>query len=495
MATNTKTASPEVFSQSRVARNAAIYFFGQIFTWLINIVTISIIPRALGETAMGQFAFAMTTASTVQTLLTLGGDNFLTKEVGRDRNLSAQLLSGLFGLRIFLIPLLALITYLTFYVLKADAVTWQLGHLLIIACVVALFADPLRAVLLGWEEAKQITLLDTVFVLIPLLTIPFLRYGIITQAIATVLSYCIVFAFRYQWIQRHIAIRPAFHFDLWNTLVRGGLPFLVNNLMLQLSAFIALAILRHQADIDAVGVYSQARRLFGTFLFIPTAIGMALLPSLARLAEVGEAEFRQLQSRVLILLMVLALPITTTVMVLARPISHLLYGAHAFQDMPAVLQMYALAILPMYVVTAMYQFLVAQNRGGTWTRFLIASIGIYSLIAWFLVPYTEHTFRSGAIGAVLATCFSELLSVVFAFILLQNNPLNAETLSRLFRALVATLGMVAVMRLTQNLFLLIPVVLGFITFALLAWVLRVLTPEEQQKVTALIRRAFRMPAR
>ena len=41
------------------------------------------------------------------------------------------------------------------------------------------------------------------------------------------------------------------------------------------------------------GVYTQAQRLFGTFLFVPTALGAALLPSLARLAQASQEEFRR----------------------------------------------------------------------------------------------------------------------------------------------------------------------------------------------------------
>jgi O-antigen/teichoic acid export membrane protein len=66
---------------------------------------------------------------------------------------------------------------------------------------------------------------------------------------------------------------------------------------------------------------------------------------------------------VLALLIILSLPVMTSIIILAAPISHLLYGTKAFVDMPLVLQISALAIMPMYLVTTMYQFLVAQNRG------------------------------------------------------------------------------------------------------------------------------------
>jgi O-antigen/teichoic acid export membrane protein len=243
--------------------------------------------------------------------------------------------------------------------------------------------------------------------------------------------------------------------------------------------------------LGAVGVYSQASRLFGTFLFVPNAIGMALLPSLARLASASATEFRTTQLRVLSLLVTLALPVTAVMIVLAHPISHLLYGAKNFTEMPLVLQVYALAVLPMYLVTTLYQFLVAQNRGRTWTGVLLLTVGLYALFSALLIPIARDRLHNGAVGAVGATVLSETFSVIFAFALLKNSPFDGPTLGRILRALFATACMAGVMWLTQSLFVLIPLTLGFLTFGLLAWFLKVLGAEEQAKIVGLVRRKLR----
>ena len=61
-------------------------------------------------------------------------------------------------------------------------------------------------------------------------------------------------------------------------------------------------------------------------------------------------------------------------------------------------------------------------------------------------------------------------------------------MSRIGRALLATAGMAVVLWLTRGWFVVFPAMLGLLTFVLLAWLLRTLTVEEQEKLVAQFRR-------
>jgi O-antigen/teichoic acid export membrane protein len=224
---------------------------------------------------------------------------------------------------------------------------------------------------------------------------------------------------------------------------------------------------------------------------VPTALGAALLPSLARLAHAAPGEFRAMQTRVLSLLVVLGLPVMIAVMLLAAPLCHLLYGPDKFTALPPVLQVYALAILPMYIVTTMYQFLVAQGRQLIWSLFLLATVGLYVLFSVLLIPWTLHTLHNGTVGAVGATFLAEMCSAGFALALLGTNLLDWQTLGRIGRALLATAGMGVVLWLTRGLFLLIPLMAGTLTFIVLGGWLHILTPEEHDRLVGMVRRKLR----
>lgn len=473
--------------RGRVAKNAVTYFIGQILSWLTAILAVSIIPRRLGEGAYGELTVAGTTVLTVASILSLGVTDYLVKEVGRDRRQTERLARATLGLRLAFIPPMILIALFMLWTVQPNRSIWILGLLNILLASLIMVADPLRSVLAGWEDAKRVSVLDILLNAAPLLAIPFLAFGPVSLMTATLGMTFVVFLLRCRWVAQHIALTPVLDISLWKHLLRGGLPFVASTIIMQVYSFVSVFILRHFTDIPTVGVYSQAYKLFGTFLFIPTSLGMALMPSLSRIVEARPEEFRAMQMRVLGLLVVIGLPVTTSVVVLAYPVCHLLYGPAKYVGLPQALQIYALAIIPMYIVSIMYQFLVAQGRNGIWNLFLIASVGLYALCSVLLTPWTYHTFHNGVLGAVGATVIAEGASALCALILLRTNVFNGELVGRILRAMLATAGMALVMYLMRGWFVLFPAVLGLGTFGLLAWWLHVLLPDEQAKITQMVR--------
>ena len=492
MATESVPTTQPEYSQGRVAKNASIYLFAQIFGWLSNIIVLSTIPRTLGESAMGRLAYVTGIGTMICLCVMLGGETYLTVEIGRDRSAAARLIGAMLGLRLALSPIFIGANLLFFALARdIDSEMWRIVYLCSVAGILTLLNDPLRAVMVASEDAKRVSMLDLFFTLSPLLTLPFLRYGIITQSICLLLTSLLVFSLRCRMVSRFFSLRPRFEPLLWKRILIGGIPYQANILILQVYGLLSALLIKHFANYETLGVYSQAQRLFSAFLFVPNALGMALLPSLARMAEASEDEFRQTQSRVLVLLIVIALPVTTAVFFMSDAISLFLYGPTKYVDMPLVLKVYAFAVAPIYIVSTMYQFLVAQKRGAIWTGFLILSVVLFAVFAALLIPYTLRVYHSGATGAVAATFLAELCSACFALVLLGNNPLHGQALRRITRTLFATGGMAAALWLTRSLFPLVSLALGLIVFVLLAWYLHVLTPDEQQRVAALAQRLRR----
>ena len=504
---------PAPGNKRRVAKNASIYLVSQVMTWVVTLVSIGVIPRILGAATLGKLAYVGQVFGLVMTFFQFGIDAYLIKEIGRDARQTERLVRALFGLRLAISLPTALIVWVVLARSQPDPIYWRIFLVSLPGIPLSYLIAATRAVFAGSERAKRVVLLDIMAATLPLCSIPFLVTGhtlrnVTALTVAPLLSVFVTFFFTMRWLRASIRIRPMIDLPFWRELIRGGLPFFVNGFVLTLYGFISYAQLKHYADDAALGVYSQAQKLFGTFLFIPTALGAALLPSLARMAQASQTEFKRMQAQVLSLLILLGLPMTASVILLARPLSLLIYRSHEgteFASMPLTLQVYALVIIPMYVVSTMYQFLVAQNRNGLWSGFLVASVGIYALVSMFLIPYFRDHYQAGAIGAVMATLIAETSSMLFAFVLLKTNPFDRETLSRVFRASLATLAMAIVIAFVTHLFYLLPQTtqivplilaielllcagLGAGTFAIWGWILHILSAEEQEKVAGLVRR-------
>lgn len=476
----------ETDSQGRVAKNAIIYFLGQLLSWSVTFLTISLIPRRIGEMGMGQLGVATTVVTTVSNLFALSIDSFLTAEIGRDRRLAERYIRALFGLRLLLFVPMGLTAMLVLWGMRVDSLTLLLGGLGVFAALFFGLKAPIRATLSGWEEAHRVTALDFLPTLYPLLAFPFLRHGPVALMIANLFMSILALGLSLTFIWHRIRWEPVFDSALWRILIIGGLPFLWNNMVIQLYQFGSMFLLRHFASEAAVGEYGQTMRLQGTFLFVPVALGYAMLPSLARLSDASPQEFRRIQSRVLALLISLALPVTTTILFLAEPFCHLLYGYTKFVHVPLALQISAINLIPLYINTVLYNFLVAERKNRIWGAFLTGTVSLHILLCCLLIPWTMRTMNNAPAGAVLSSLIAETITVFLAFRLLGNNPLNRETTGRIFRSLLAAAAMVPVLWYTRHLFILLPAVLGLAVFGGLAWNMHILGVEEQQRIRRMI---------
>lgn len=475
-------------SESRVAKNAVIYFVGQTISWAATFLSISIIPRYLGETGMGQLAIASATIGTVSTFLALGIGNYVMTEIGRDRANSERLLRATLGLRLAILPLLTVLVAGMLAMTKASPVIWMLAVPMLILTAITYLVGPIRHALVGMEDARRVSLYDIRTSVAPLAAIPFLHFGPLALPLANLLFSGPIQLGMFMWMNRRIRLTPLFDKREWLHLIRGGLPFMMNDIVVQLYAFGSVLLLKHFATEAAVGVLSQTQKLQGTLLFLPTAVGTALLPTLARIADTNREQFRHLQRKMLAVMVTLGLPVAMMLFVLAEPFCRLLYGTQKFQDMPFVLQVAAFNIIPLYISGVVYRFLVAERKNALWSVFLLGTALLNALLCAFFIPLAQTYWHNPAAGAAAASVTAEIVTVVAAFALLKVNPLDAPTAIKIGKAMLAALLAAVPVWLTRSYFILIPVVLGTASFLLLAWVLQIIDPEDRQKLVGAIRR-------
>ncbi|MEP6754084.1 MAG: polysaccharide biosynthesis C-terminal domain-containing protein [Chthonomonadales bacterium] len=477
--------------ESRVTKNAIIYSLGQIISWCITFLTISIIPRYLGEGALGQAAIAGTAVATVAAAVGFSIERYLIAEIARAGDGAERIIRAVMGLRLVSAPLIILGSCIILGRTNVYPLIWILGSIHMSIFILNSIGDPLRSTLAGWENAKTVTLIDLMATFGSLLAIPLMFFGIIGVTSVGVIISVSVLAVRTNQVSKRISLRPTFDLPLWKTLIKGAAGFYVVDLVVALYGFSSIFVLRHFSDEPTVGVFGLAIRLQGTFLFLPTALGFALLPSLARMAEVGGDEFKDMQRRVMGIMIVMGLPVGVMVFVLAESFTHFLYGYNKFQGLPQALQACAFNLIPLYISSMLYQFLVAQKKNAIWSIFLLVTVGINYVCAIFFVPYTVRVYGNGAIGAILALVVAEVCTTIMAIIVLKNIPFNKEIILRVGRAILATFLMFLVLWPLRKMFILIPFTLGGTVFVLAAWKLHVLGKEEQQKLITIISKGIR----
>jgi O-antigen/teichoic acid export membrane protein len=503
-------------NQQRVARNASIYMIVQIISLCVTFVGLSIVPRCLGETISGQLVLA---GATVQIVFNFGNlclETFLIREIGRDTSQADTLVRATLGLRLTTIVMLFAATYLSLRALHAAPIVMTYGLLYFPVSFIFALSDPLRSVLAGYERAREVSISDLSISGAPILAIPFLLYGArfapqkaeisaFTLIGLTLVMQVITLVVRVGWLRGVVTLRPIFDVRIWLRLIRGGIPFMLNNYVGVFYSYITLLVLNHFMNAAAVGEYNQVNRLLGGFMFLPAVLTAALLPVLARMATGDPKAFDDAKGRVLIVLIISCMPVITGMILLAHPLCLVLYGAHKFVHVAQALQFTALLLLPLYIVSTIYQFLVAQNRNGIWSFVLLGTVILHTALAWVLVPYTMRTLHNGILGATFAMTIAEGIAMGFAFGLVQINPFAPIFLGRVLRGATAT-GIMALVTWALRegigylrlpfaalafLQLSVPALLGACVFLLAAGMLHAFPPQEQELVVGALKRRLR----
>lgn len=470
----------------RVAHNAIVYLLAQVLSWSVTFLTVSLIPRRLGEAGMGQLAIASTITGTVAAIFALGMDNFLIVEVGRNHANGERLTRSSWGLRIALLIPQAITILVVMRLMHVSHTVLLLGWITIGGSVIGCMLGPVRSILAGWEEARRASTIDLANAASPLLALPFLSSGPASLSVALVVTNTVAIFCAVRYVRKRIRFSPIATISTWRILIAGGLPFLLNDAMMQLYGFGSVTVLRLFTDEAAIGQFNQALRLQGTLMFVPTAIGSAMLPSLARLSDSSEQEFRRLQSRILGLMTAIALPVATGVIMLATPFCHLLYGPRKFLMVPLALQVSALNVIPLYINIVIYRFLVAQRKNLIWSFFLLGTVALNAGLCYVLVPIAAIRYGNPPVGAMASSLIAECLTAVAAFVLLRNNPLTRDTIGTIFRSFAATAGMAATLWIVRGWGFFVPFILGSGVFVLLGWSFHVLGPEEQARLATVL---------
>lgn len=226
-------------------------------------------------------------------------------------------------------------------------------------------------------------------------------------------------------------------------LIRRSVPGIISGGVIQIN----LAIATNIASSFKGGVSSlyYADRLFQLPLgVIGVTIGVILLPALSRKLRVGDhSAALAIKNRALELAMLLTLPATIALMIIGRPILHVIYEHGAFSradTLSVVPALIAFAVgLPAFTLTKIFQpSFFAREDTRTPTYFAIVAVVVNISASLLLSRYL------GYVGIALAFSISAWLNaalLVFTSIARQYYQTDGRFRQRLSRILVSVAAM------------------------------------------------------
>lgn len=477
----------------RMRRNVTALAGGQAVTWTMTLLWTFIVPRALGPIGMGVIVSGWAVAGVLGIVLGLGTKTYLVREMVVEPTRAPRLLGTAILLRVVLTPVfvVAVIAYSRFADYGPEGTL--VLYLAMGATVLTLIAEPMQAAFQAVERMEYLAYSDVLnksaqgLLGIGLVLLGFRSVGV--TACWMVVSGLVV-VLNARWL------RPFVTFDLRTTagqlrqLVKGSLAYWAFGLFFMLYLWIDSVMLSLMTRPEVVGWYGVPTRLFQSMLFVAVIVSTAWLPRLVGAFKEGPDRLREVARAPIELVLVLSLPIAAATAVAARPMVQLLYG-DAYANAAPVMVVLAGCIPLMYLNIMLSQVLVAANRQIVWTGVMAGATIVNPVLNVFLIRTTEASYGNGAIGAALSLLLTELLIVVVGFALVGRNVLDRRAVGRCAVAAAASGAMWGAATATRGLGTMASFAAGGITFVVLAWALRLVTPEE----AAAVRRGAAWAAR
>jgi len=468
----------------RIAKNVIALGISQIITAILGFFLLICIARYLGEVGFGKYSFAISFISLFAILASLGINNFIIREIARNRELANKYLTNVLVIKLILSFFTFTFIVLTINLMNYPQDTTRAVYLFGIYTILTSFTLTFTSIFQAFEKMEYnavISIIEKIILFLLVFFVLIFGYGLIevayvyifTGIVGTTLSFAVVLV---------KITKPKLEIDflLWKRIIISSIPFALNTLFAVLFFKIDTVMISVLKGDAAVGIYSAAYNpllaLTGIISYMITA---ALYPVMSKhfISSKDSLEtFTVLSSKYIT---TIGFPMAIGCFILANQFITLFY-VNQFSASIVVFQLLALFIPFRLVSSITGMLLTSINRQSSRT----VSVGFSALfniaLNAVMIPYLSY------IGASVATVLSEVF-LYFAFIYFINKYYRKLKIHRYFiKPMIASLimGVFVFYFRGINLFLLI-ILATFVYFGILT-LLRTFTQEDKDLFKQLI---------
>lgn len=402
-----------------VARNYGVLTISLVLTKVLTLVFYGYMSRQLGAADFGVYFYALALMQIAITVSAFGTSKYATREIAQGRFAAKEFLTNLLGLRLSITGLATVLAVPAVWLMG-----YQAGKSLVILTIVVSFipnaiTDALNTFFYGREKFIYPSAVDVATqVLLVAFSVGLIYAHMGLEAVALVWlgTSCFSALVRVVIIwKRHFLPYPALSLGVWRVLLRKSLSFGIQDAILIVGIYSNVIILERLASDQVVGWYNAAYALVGFIFSIFTLYSDAYYPNIARqLSQSNEPD--KLIGRVLSeytrIDLLVGLPLTVGVVVLADRFIYLLYGP-SYEPAANVLRLIGLHIPLSFFIAVFVKSLYASGR-----QRLVAYIGLIDLairitLSLALIPWLHE------IGAALVFLASGATWYILSYLTLR----------------------------------------------------------------------------
>ena len=289
------------------------------------------------------------------------------------------------------------------YVLGYSA---EAGRVIAIYCLILAFnglSTTFTAVYQGTQHvvyAAVGSIIEKVLVCALAITLLWLGFGVIAMAAVFVTGSAASVLWQGLCLRRVARIELRLDRAVIGKLVRNAIPFFAYWVMGSLYYRLDTILLSKLGGAAELGWYGAAYRLFDTLVFLPSIVASAILfPILAQLSTQARPSLRRAMAKGLDIIVIVGMPISVGLFVLAEPIIRFIYREPEFVQAVPALQWLAVGLLLLYVNSILSVTLVSLNEEHKLT--LVAGLALVLNLGLnlALIPRYQHIAAASTTAA------------------------------------------------------------------------------------------------
>lgn len=444
----------------KITFNTLLQFSSKIIGLILSIFTVALTARYLGTKGFGQYSIILAFLQLFGTLMDLGLSMMVIqmtpyqKEGKEARETETKIFNNIFTLRffsalffLFLAPLVSFFfPYPPLIKIGIALTSFSFFFLFLAQIIIPLFQKRLavKRVAIGEIMSRSILLIFTALAI-------WLKMGLWGILGAIILGNLVNFLILFFSSLRFVKISLQFDFSLWKEILKKTWPIglsIALNLIYFRSDTVILSLYRSQEE---VGIYGITYKILEALSLFPLVFVGLTLPLLTKVwVQKNLDQFRKILQYGFDFLLILALPLVTGILFLARPIIILISGEE-FALAGDVLKIIILATGIIFVGTLFSHTIVAIHKQKTMLWFYLVDAIIAMTAYLIFIP------RYSYYAAAIITVFSELFLYFFAFLIVWRTTRILPSLKIFWKSLKACLIMALLLWFfkEQSLFLLL----------------------------------------
>lgn len=403
----------DYIKSSAVVKNTLSVGLVQAANYLIPIVIIPLVVRALGTEGFGKASYAQNIVSYLTILVNYGFEYSATQDVAVNRDNKEKLKSVFWTVMHFKALLLVASFAVLILLYATGGKVHEEPQLYLYAAIinigVVLFPTWFFQ---GMEQMHKMALTNAAIkllgaVLIVLLVKTADDYKIYILILS--MSYVAVGAISFIYVIRHFGLRYKTKIERNKDVVKKGFPVFLNNIFATLYSIGGVTVLGCFASDSDVGIYSGAHKMAMAVVFITsTPMTMALFPDISRRFEKSKREGWRYFKKCLTLTGIISLCVSITTFLISPHAVKILLGDEfaASENIFKILSPlpFLITVASMFTIQGLYGlklYKYAPYVGGT--------VGIFCTVCNFiLIP------KYGMYGAAVSYLLSEILEIILS---------------------------------------------------------------------------------